>query len=83
MSDPTLGNAPPPLPNLQRKIRINFGLFVIFFVFYVFGAALSTPTFREIAMIPAIGSMPLGLLVSLLVFPLSWVLMAIWFKKGG
>lgn len=34
-------------------------------------------------MIPAVGSMPLGLLVSLLVFPLSWVLMAIWFKKGG
>lgn len=32
MSDPNLGNAPPPLSNLQRKIRINFGLFIIFFV---------------------------------------------------
>jgi len=83
MSDPDLGKAPPPLSNLQRKIRINFGLFAIFFAYYLFGAILSTPAFRETAMIPTIGSMPLGLLVSLLVFPVSWILMVIWFKKGG
>ena len=83
MSDPNLGNAPPPISNLRRKVIINFGLFAIFFVFYIAGATLSTPAFRDVAMIPVFGSMPLGLLVSLLVFPLSWILMIIWFKKGG
>ena len=82
MSIPDPGGATQAASNLRRKIIVNFGLFAVFFVFYVCGATLSTPTFSGIAMIPVFG-MPLGLLVSLLVFPLSWALIAIWFKLKG
>ena len=82
MSIPDPGEASFPTSNIRRKIIVNFGLFAVFFVFYVCGATLSTPTFSHVAMIPVFG-MPLGLLVSLLVFPLSWILIAIWFKLKG
>lgn len=81
MSDPTNHEAPPPLSGMRRKVIFNFGLFLIFFVFYIGAAVIQTPNFKDLAMLPVAG-MPLGLLLSLLVFPLSWVLMVIWFKKG-
>ncbi|MFH1158010.1 MAG: hypothetical protein V1721_03890 [Pseudomonadota bacterium] len=83
MTEPAPGNAAsPPASNLRKKAIVNFGLFFIFFAFYIFSATLSTPVLRDYGMIPVFG-MPLCLLSSLLVFPLSWVLIVIWFRKGG
>ncbi|MCK4945375.1 MAG: hypothetical protein KAI61_02420 [Alphaproteobacteria bacterium] len=70
------------IPNLRKKAIVNFGLFFVFFAFYIFSATLCTPLLRDYAMIPVFG-MPICLLSSLLVFPLSGILIAIWFKKGG
>ena len=73
--------SPPPLSNLRRKALVDFGLFFIFFVFYVIAAVVQTPSFRAVAAIPALG-MPLGMLLSLLIFPVSWILIVIWFWKA-
>ena len=81
MSEPEVHAAPPPLTDMRRKVIFNFGLFVVFFVFYVGAAVLQTPEFKNIAMIPVAG-MPLGLLLSLAIFPVSWALMIIWFRKA-
>lgn len=81
MSEPEIKEAPPPLSGMRSKVIFNFGLFFVFFVFYVGAAVIQTPTFKDIAMIP-VGGMPLGLLLSLAVFPVSWLLMIIWFRKG-
>ncbi|MFA4987061.1 MAG: hypothetical protein WC712_10785 [Candidatus Brocadiia bacterium] len=71
-----------PEPATGRSIRtrffLSFGLFVPFFLFYMGTAIIQTPTLREFAMTPALG-MPLGLLLSLMVFPLSWLLIAVYF----
>jgi hypothetical protein len=74
-------NAPPTLTNFRGKVLFNFGLFGIFFVFYLLAAVIQTPSFREAAALPALG-MPLGLLLSLLIFPVSWIIIILWFKGG-
>ncbi len=66
---------------MRKKALLNFGLFGVFFVFYVGTAVIQTPAFNEIAVIPALG-MPLGLLLSLSIFPLSWVILAFWFWRA-
>lgn len=81
MSEPEINETPPPLLNMRGKVIFNFGLFFVFFVFYVGAALVQTPEFKHIAMIPVAG-MPLGLLLSLAVFPVSWLLMIVWFKKA-
>jgi hypothetical protein len=66
---------------MRRKVFINFGLFFVFFVFYLSAAVIQTPTFKAVATQPMLG-MPLGLLLSLLVFPLSWLIMGLWFWRS-
>ncbi len=72
----------PQASNIMRqKVLVNFGLFFIFFIFYLAAALIQTPTFKEIAVLPVLG-MPLGLLMSLLVFPVSWLIMILWFWRA-
>ena len=71
----------PPDSALRKKALFNFSLFFIFFIFYLISACIQTPTFKEIAYIPVLG-LPLGVLLSLLVFPVSWVIMIIWFWRS-
>lgn len=66
---------------VRRKARLYFTLFAVFFVFYVGTAVLQTPECRETASIQVLGA-PLGLLLSLAVFPVSWIIIAIFFAKG-
>jgi ABC-type multidrug transport system permease subunit len=74
-------NAPPTLSGFRGKVLFNFGLFTIFFVFYLGAAVIQTPSFKDIAALPAMG-MPLGLLLSLLIFPVSWAIMVYWFWRA-
>jgi hypothetical protein len=75
---PSIQNPP---PSIRGKVLLNFGLFFIFFFFYLFAAVLQTPTFKDLAELPVFG-MPLGFLLSLMIFPLSWVIMIIWFWRS-
>ena len=81
MSAPASGNAPPLAESMRRKVVVNFGLFAVFFLFYLGAAVIQTPSFADLAGKPVLG-MPLGLLASLLVFPVSWILIFIWFRKA-
>lgn len=62
----------------RYKARLGFGLFAIFFVYYIVSATIQTPGFQHIASIPFAG-MPLGFALSMGVFPLSWIILAIFF----
>jgi hypothetical protein len=66
---------------MRRKVFINFGLFFVFFAFYLSAAVIQTPNFKAVATLPVLG-MPLGLLLSLLIFPLSWLIMGFWFWRS-
>lgn len=81
MSDLDVTPRPPPLSGMRRKVFVNFGLFALFFFFYLGAAVVQTPAFKHLAVLPVLG-MPFGLLVSLLIFPVSWLLIVIWFKKA-
>ena len=76
-----MSNSPPSSAAMRRKVLVNFGLFFIFFVFYLLAAVIQTPTFKGIAALPVLG-VPLGLLLSLLVFPVSWLIMGLWFWRS-
>lgn len=76
-----MSNSPQSKSYMRQKVLLNFGLFFVFFIFYLVAAVIQTPMFKEIAYMPALG-MPLGLLLSLLVFPLSWLIMVIWFWRA-
>jgi uncharacterized membrane protein (DUF485 family) len=65
----------------RKKMITSFSVFFVFFLFYIGTAVLQTPQFREISSIPAFG-MPLGLLLSLGVFPVSWLLIVLYFRLG-
>lgn len=75
----------PSAPNTGKsssgKALHSFGIFFIFFVFYMGTAILQTPSFKSIASIPIFG-MPCGLFLSLMVFPVSWLLIFIYFRTG-
>ena len=62
----------------RRKAKLGFGLFAIFFIYYISCAILQTPDFNQIASIPLWG-MPLGFVLSMGVFPVSWILLIIFF----
>lgn len=66
---------------LRQKVLLNFGLFFVFFAFYLSAAVIQTPQFASIAYKITFG-MPLGLLLSLLVFPVSWLIMGLWFWRS-
>lgn len=76
MSDPS---SPPP--QTGSKVLVCFGTFAVFFVFYVGAALLQTPVGKDVAMTPVCG-MPLGLAMSLAIFPVSWLLIIFWFWKA-
>lgn len=65
----------------RRKLILSFTIFIIFFIYYMGTAIIQTPQLKDIASIPALG-MPLGLLLSLGVFPVSWLLIIIYFRLG-
>jgi uncharacterized YccA/Bax inhibitor family protein len=70
-----------PAPSIRGKVLLNFGLFFTFFFFYLFAAVLQTPKFKDIAEFPVMG-MPLGFLLSLMIFPVSWIIMIVWFWRS-
>ena len=73
--------SPLSLTTMRYKVLVNFGLFLLFFLFYLLAAVVQTPSFKEVAAMPALG-MPLGMLLSLLIFPVSWLIMVIWFWRS-
>jgi hypothetical protein len=81
MNDPDITSSHSPLTGMRRKVLVNFGLFALFFFFYLGAAAIQTPSFKDLASKEVLG-MPFGLLASLMVFPVSWILIVIWFKKA-
>jgi uncharacterized membrane protein (DUF485 family) len=66
---------------MRRKVWVNFGLFAVFFFFYLGAAVVQTPSCKALATMPVLG-MPLGLLLSLAIFPVSWILVVVWFWKA-
>jgi uncharacterized membrane protein (DUF485 family) len=70
-----------PAQNMRRKAGIDFGLFAVFFAFYLGAALIQTPLFKNVATMQVL-HMPFGLMMSLLIFPVSWVLIIIWFWKA-
>jgi hypothetical protein len=81
MSKPASECATLSPPNIRRKVLVDFGLFFIFFLFYIGAAVVQTPLGKKIATIQTLG-MPFGLLISLAVFPVSWIIICIWFYKA-
>jgi uncharacterized membrane protein (DUF485 family) len=67
--------------SFRQKVLLNFGLFFLFLIFYLGAAAVQTPALKSIAIIEVAG-VPLGLLLSLAIFPISWIIIAIWFRKA-
>jgi hypothetical protein len=66
---------------MRHKVLVNFGLFFLFFLMYLVAAVIQTPSYKAIAEMPALG-MPLGMLLSLLIFPVSWLIMGVWFWRS-
>lgn len=82
MSNPVTPDAPASPPaNMRRKVLVDFGLFGIFFLFYMGAAIVQTPLGKGVATQMVMG-MPFGLLLSLAIFPVSWLIIIIWFWKA-
>jgi hypothetical protein len=81
MNTPHAAPVPQVPATMRRKVLVNFGLFAVFFLFYLGAAVIQTPVFRAVAELPVLG-IPFGLLASLAVFPVSWIIMVIWFLKA-
>ena len=64
--------------NYRRRLWLSASLFAIFFIFYIASAVIQTPMFAAVAGIPVLG-VPLGLLMSLLIFPVSWAIIVVFF----
>lgn len=77
-SKPTQG---PPGTSMKKNAVVSFSVFLVFFVYYMGTAILQTPNFKHIASIPLFG-IPSGLFLSLLIFPVSWLLIIIYFRIG-
>lgn len=74
-------NGKDPTVLYKSRMIFSFTLFFIFFIFYIGVAILNTPVFKETAAIPCMG-MPLGMFLSLSIFPASWFLIVIYFYFG-
>ncbi len=74
-------SGPQDLGHMRSRGKISFIIFGLFFVFYIGAAVLQTPALKSWAAIPCLG-MPLGLLISLAIFPVSWMLIVIYFVKS-
>ncbi len=61
------------------RLAVGFSLFFIFLFFYLGVAIITTPNYKEIAGID-VGGLPLGFVLSLGIFPISWILMFLYFK---
>lgn len=84
MSPPNHTSPPPAAPppaSMGHKVLVSYGLFTVFFLFYVGAALMQTPAGKEVGMMKVAG-MPLGLLMSLAIFPVSWLLIVVWFWKA-
>lgn len=77
MSDPL----PNPPSRIGQQALVCFGLFGVFFVFYVGAALLQTPAGAGMGSI-RLGGIPLGFALSLAIFPVTWLLIALWFWKA-
>jgi hypothetical protein len=66
--------------NYRRRLVLCSILFISFFIFYIASAVIQTPAFGAIAGIPVLG-MPLGLLMSLLIFPVSWAIIVVFYVR--
>jgi TRAP-type C4-dicarboxylate transport system permease small subunit len=64
--------------NYRRRRVLCTSLFVVFFLFYIASAIVQTPALADLAGIPVLG-LPLGLLMSLLIFPVSWAVIVVFF----
>jgi hypothetical protein len=62
-------------------MAVGFGFFAVFFAFYMGTAILQTPALKSVASVPFLG-MPLGLFLSLAIFPVSWILIVFFFVKS-
>ena len=69
------------LRHMRSSGKLSFIIFTVFFVFYIGAAVLQTPALKSWASIPCLG-MPLGLFLSLAIFPVSWALIIIYFVKS-
>lgn len=66
--------------NYRRRLVLCSFLFIAFFIFYIASAVIQTPAFGAIAGIQVLG-MPLGLLMSLMIFPVSWAIIVVFFVR--
>jgi len=64
--------------HLRKHFRVSFGLFLIFFVYYMGAAVIQTQALQTVASKLYFG-MPLGLFLSIGVFPVSGALIAVYF----
>lgn len=64
--------------NYRRRRVLCLSLFTVFFLFYIAAAVIQTPACSAIAGLTVLG-MPLGLLMSLLIFPVSWAVIVVFF----
>lgn len=64
--------------NYRYRLIVGFLFFFIFFVYYMGVAILNTPEFRDTAAIIVAG-IPLGMFLTLLIFPFSWLLVILYF----
>ncbi len=64
--------------NYRRRLLICSALFFLFFIFYVSAAVIQTPAFAGLAGALFLG-MPFGLFLSLMIFPVSWIIIVIFF----
>lgn len=81
MSQASHPAVPVPPATMRRKVLVNYGLFTLFFLFYLGAAVIQTPSCRDLAAVPVLG-MPMGLFLSLAIFPVSWIIIVIWFIKA-
>ncbi|MEW5822256.1 MAG: hypothetical protein AB1782_18830 [Cyanobacteriota bacterium] len=64
--------------SFNYKRKLGFGIFGVFFTYYIACAIIQAPEFQSISSIPLFG-MPLGFVLSMGIFPISWILLIIFF----
>ncbi|GEM_PF-1436494 len=64
----------------RKRFVVGFSIFAVFFAYYLGTAVIQTPSCKDLAATPVAG-LPLGLVMSLGIFPVSWALIALFFWK--